>query len=163
MDPTTERAAKVRMSDRIINFLQKSRKPLLISVIVIVIAIVAAGVVLTVLENARNKSIVAVETLALQYDEIRVGTDEAKKETDTLSLIKDLEAYSSSNKSYAGGRSLSILAGIRADRKEWAEAETAWLAAAKTMLQQPQKIVAILLGLLNSIIKLSQSMGRRFL
>ncbi|GAB1482802.1 hypothetical protein MASR2M78_16180 [Treponema sp.] len=131
MDSTTEKTSRVKLSDRLVNFLQNNRKPLLIGVIVIVVGLIGTGIALTILENERNKAIVAVETLVLRYDEIRSEADPAKKDADELALIKDLEAFSSTHDSYAGARSLSVLASIRADRNEDSEAEAAYLAAAK--------------------------------
>jgi len=130
MEKTAESKESVRAADRLVNFIQKNRKVLLVGTIALVAAVVIAAVVISLIESNRVKAIGQIETYNEQYDALRAKAGDAGSEQQINGLIADLTAFSAGHTGYAGAKAYSVLAAILADRKEWAAAKTAWLAAA---------------------------------
>ncbi len=123
----------VKFSDRLVAFIQKNRIGLLVGVAVIILGVIVFGATIAILDSNKEKAIAAVEALAERYDTIRIDTDEAKKGEAATALLAELQAFATGHSGYSAARAHSIAAGIRADRKEWTEAVTAWLAAADAL------------------------------
>jgi tetratricopeptide (TPR) repeat protein len=88
----------------------------------------------------RNRDIAAVEDLGSRYESLRPSITEESSADDVSALIEDIRAFAKKRSGiiaiytggYAGGRAWSILGSIYSETKNWAEAETAWAAAAQT-------------------------------
>jgi len=130
MEESTQKAAPVSLSARLGNFIQQRRKALLIATGAAVAAVIAVASAVSFVDASRMKAVAKVEALVEKYDAIRVETDEAKRDTQSADLIAELESLAKGMKGYASARALNTVAGIRADRKEWAEAEKAWVSVA---------------------------------
>ncbi|MEJ5189000.1 MAG: tetratricopeptide repeat protein [Breznakiellaceae bacterium] len=133
MESAKKSEAAVNFSDRLVNFIQRNRKILAGILIVIFVALVGVGIGYTVLENARKANIVKVAELEKSYEEIRILQDSSEKEEKVQTLIKELEKFAeqhSWSSKYSGARAYMTLATIHVDRKEWPEAEQAWLKVA---------------------------------
>ena len=130
MDTTAPHKEKVKFSELLVDFLQKRRVILISFLIAIFVILAGIGIVLTLIETAQIKAIARVETLSERYDEIRTLTDEIKKKEAIDSLLEELKSASNEN-DLPSARSLSIIATIHADMKDWTEAEKAWIASAE--------------------------------
>lgn len=115
------------------DLIQKNRKALLASVIVVLVAFAAVAAGVTIAETMNEKAIVKAEGFAEEYDTVRAEADEAKKASASADLVASLAAFSSSARGYAKARSYAILATVHADLKAWKEAEAAWLASADAL------------------------------
>jgi tetratricopeptide (TPR) repeat protein len=115
--------------DGINEFVQKNRKPIFTSLIVILLALVAFVLSVSILDALRNKAIARVDELNRRYEALRFDITVPEKEEDVQALLADLTAFAEKTSGFPGGRAWSIIAGINADRKEWAEAEKAWTSA----------------------------------
>ncbi|GHV59189.1 hypothetical protein AGMMS49579_26830 [Spirochaetia bacterium] len=123
---------KVSLGEGINNFIQKNRKGILVcfGVIVVLLAGFIGG--LAVRDAVRNKAISRVEDFNTRYEELRWDISEGTKVEETTALLTELTAFAEKTSGYAGGRAWAIIAGIRGDKKEWAEAVEAWSSTAKT-------------------------------
>jgi tetratricopeptide (TPR) repeat protein len=126
-----EKKETVSFSDALVEFIRKNRKALIVAAIAcaVILAGIAAG--FSVRENMLSRGISRVEALAEQYEELRFDINESEKEADVQALLDDLNALASKSGGFAGVRSYFLIAGIHADRKNWAEAEKAWVLAAQ--------------------------------
>ena len=133
---------KTNTSEWINNFIRKNRKPIFISLGVIVLFFVGSVAALSLIDVFRKKAISEVEELGRRYEELRFTiSDAASAESvnpDVDTLLADLETFAKKTSGFAGGRAWSIIARIHGERKEWPDAETAWrnaaAAASKTYL-----------------------------
>lgn len=130
MEQTTAKPAKTGLAEGIVIFIQRNRKTLLIACAAIVAALVLASLAVALAESSRLKAIAEVDALSRRYDEIRFQGDEAARDASVAALTGELSAFAAKHGSYAGAKAYTVLAGIQADRKEWAEAEASWTAAA---------------------------------
>ena len=122
---------KKNNDDGIDNFFQKNRKPILVTLCALVLAVVVCIVVLYVREVLQNKAINAVEELAGRYEDMRFSLDDEESAGDVAALLAELEDFAQKNSGYAGGRAWFIAANIYSEKKEWELAETAWANAAQ--------------------------------
>jgi tetratricopeptide (TPR) repeat protein len=80
----------------------------------------------------RSKAISELEDFNRRYEILRFDINDPSKEGDVNELLKDLTAFAEKKSGYAGGRAWFFIGSIRADKKEWQEAENAYTGAAKT-------------------------------
>jgi tetratricopeptide (TPR) repeat protein len=120
------------MSEGINEFVQRNRKPIFVVVGVIVLLLLGCAGALSVLDVMRKKAISEVEDLAARYEALRFTIAEESSAADVEALLADLSAFAKKTSGYAGGRAWALAAGIRGDKKEWAEAESAWVSAGQT-------------------------------
>ena len=123
---------KTSVGEGINEFVQKNRKPIFVSLGLIVLLLVGCIGAFSMLDLLRKKAIGGVEELNARYEALRFTIAEESSAADVEALLGDLNAFAKKNSGYAGGRAWALIAGIRGDKKEWAEAESAWVSAGQT-------------------------------
>ena len=131
---------KAGVGEGINEFIQRNRKPILGLVVTLVLLFVASVITLSLMDVFRGKANAAVEDLSVRYEALRPSIheepafldDDAEEHShpDVEELLADIESFAQKTSGYAGGKAWSIVGNIRTERKEWAEAETAWAKAA---------------------------------
>jgi tetratricopeptide (TPR) repeat protein len=123
---------KPAVSQRIVEFIQRNRKPIWISAAAAALLLVAGLGALIGAGALRGRAIAAAEDLGDRFEALRPaifwGEEDAAGEVDALAA--DLRAFAARNSRFAGSRAWSMLAGIYGERGQWAQAEDAWLSAA---------------------------------
>ncbi|MCL2066080.1 MAG: tetratricopeptide repeat protein [Treponema sp.] len=124
------KSEKQSMGESINDFVQKNRKPIFISVGIVVLLFVGSVITLSLIDVFRKKAISEVEELSRRYESIQYNVEDT--ESDELQiLINDLETFAKKKSGFAGGRAWAIIANIHSNKREWPQAETAWRNAAK--------------------------------
>ncbi|MDR2951661.1 MAG: tetratricopeptide repeat protein [Treponema sp.] len=119
--------------DKINAFIQRNRKNIFLSLCIIVILLAGSVAALSINDVLRKKSIAEVGEFSKRYETLRQET--ASDSSDTEALLENLNNFAKGKSGFAGGKAWSIIAQIHRDRKEWSEAEDAWLNAAKASLK----------------------------
>ncbi|GHV93900.1 hypothetical protein AGMMS50293_02200 [Spirochaetia bacterium] len=122
----------VNLNERINEFVQKNRKIIFISLGLIVLILVGTVASISLIEVFQKKAISEVEELNRRYEVLRFNIAEESVAGDVETLLSDLNALAKKTSGYVGGKAWSIAASIHSDKKQWPEAESAWLDAAKT-------------------------------
>jgi tetratricopeptide (TPR) repeat protein len=122
---------KISINDHINNFVQKNRKAIFIFLGALVLLLVVFIAAVSIMGLIRNKAISRVEDFTRRYEVLRFDINEPSKEADVDALLQDLTGFAEKNSGYAAGRAWFIIGGIRADKKQWQEAESAYTGAAK--------------------------------
>ncbi len=131
MVSSTQKKEEVTFSDRLADFIQKRRTVIIGGIIAIVGGIIAASVIIAIVEKMSADSITAVEMKAAEYSDLASIKDQAKLAEARDALVKDLTAIASKAKSgYVASRAHSVIADIKADAKDWDAARDEWVAAA---------------------------------
>jgi tetratricopeptide (TPR) repeat protein len=122
--------------DKLSNFLQRNRKGMVVCLALILAAVAVFVVFSAVTENINEKALAKAEDFIRRYEALRIyitseNPEDAAKKADVETLIQDLAAFESGAGGYAAARAYALSAGIYGDQKNWAEAEKAWLGAAK--------------------------------
>ena len=129
--------------EKIINFVQKNRKAIFITLSIIVILFVGLIAFLYLSDSTNKKDIAEVEELNIRFRELFPGesafyTVEEYSSADAETLLSDLKTFSEKrtlfgggNRGFAGSRAWSLIAQIYSGRKNWPTAEEAWLNTAR--------------------------------
>jgi len=123
-------ASSAPESDGIIGFIQKYRIAIFSCAGVLVLSLIVFLAVFLLRDMFRKKANNELEELGNRYEALRPSITEDYSAYDVENLLSDLESFAKKNSGFAGSKAWYIIGGIRSDRKEWAEAETAWVAAA---------------------------------
>jgi tetratricopeptide (TPR) repeat protein len=134
MANTPQPTTSVKFSARLSSFIQRSRIVLITILIVVLVGIAGTGAVYAFIQSSQKKASANVEALADRYDALRAAKDDAKSDEKIAALISDLKAAGQGS-GFNAARASSILAMISADKKDWADAEKHWLAAAAAASQ----------------------------
>ena len=121
---------KPEVGQEINDFIQKHRKPILITAGALVLLLIASIAAFSLMDFLHGRAISKVEDFGSRYESLRFLINEEYMEYDVSQLLEELESFAKKNSGYAGGKAWSLIAGIHADKKEWAQAETAWVEAA---------------------------------
>jgi len=125
------------INERIAEFVQRNRKPIVVLAVAVVLVLIGSIIALVVTDFTRGRAIAAVEELGVRYEALRdlvspEGIDaENGRDGELADLVADLRFFATRSSGYAGGRAWSMLGSIYGRKGEWAEAEAAWLAAAR--------------------------------
>ncbi|MDR2098221.1 MAG: tetratricopeptide repeat protein [Spirochaetaceae bacterium] len=139
----TEIQAVENKTVSIYGFVEKNRKALLISFVVILV--LAAGLIAALIVNdiSRKNTIAKLDILIERYDKVKQslssavdtvdagGIEGADDTGDVETLLGDLRAFGESASGYPAARAWFMAGNIYHERKEWQEAQAAWLAAAE--------------------------------
>jgi tetratricopeptide (TPR) repeat protein len=116
--------------EKINEFVQRNRKPIVITVASLLIILIAVIVALSLMDMFRNKAIAAVEELSDRYETMLPSITEDYFTEDVNSLLEELTDFAKKHSGYAGGRAWLIIGGIHSAKNEWDQAETAYASAA---------------------------------
>lgn len=120
------------INDKIIDFLQKNRKSILICIGVMAFLFVGLVVFISLQDVFNKKALLEIDELTGRFDEVRfLMTDDAYA-ADLDKLLADLDAFTVNKNGYPASKAWSITAQIHSSRKEWQKAKDAWLKASKT-------------------------------
>jgi tetratricopeptide (TPR) repeat protein len=120
------------VSEQINEFIQKNRKPILITAASLLGLLIAGITVLSLLDVFRNRAIAAVEDLNDRYETMLPSITEEYFSDDVNSLVEELTEFANKHSGYPGGRAWLIIGEIHAAKKDWALAEAAYASAART-------------------------------
>ena len=121
---------KAGLGEGINEFVQKNRRPIFAALGIIAVLLAAVVATLSIMDVLRKKATAGVEELNRRYESLRFTIAEESSASDVEALLGDLNTFARKTSGYPGGKAWSIIAGIHGDKKQWAEAETAWTAAA---------------------------------
>jgi tetratricopeptide (TPR) repeat protein len=127
---------KLNIGEILNNFIQKNRKGLFLSLAGIIAILIGFAVFVTVRDNLQSRALSRAEEFKRRYEALRIyinSEDPAAsgKQEEIVALEAELKAFEETHSSgYALVMAYSISAGIAGERKDWAEAETAWVNAA---------------------------------
>jgi tetratricopeptide (TPR) repeat protein len=125
-----EKAEKISAGERINDFLRRNRGVLVCILASAVVLVILFVTVFAVRDGLRSKALVSAAEFSRRYEALRFDINEESKAGEVNALLEELSAFETKTGGFAAARAYSISAGIYGDRKNWAEAEKAWAAAA---------------------------------
>ncbi|MDR2071301.1 MAG: tetratricopeptide repeat protein [Treponema sp.] len=128
---TEQKAEKPSISELVVDGIQKNRKIIITGGIVIIVLLIGLAAGLSIRDALTAKAIKTVEAFDDRYEEIRFDINEPAKEEEVKTLLDEISAYAGRASGYPGVRAFMLAASIHADRKNWQEAENAWVQAAR--------------------------------
>jgi cytochrome c-type biogenesis protein CcmH/NrfG len=119
-------------SERINEFIQKNRMPIFIAAAALFVVLIGVITALSLMDVFRSRAIAAVEEFNSRYETLHPVINEEYSRDDVDSFIEELTGFAKKNSGFPGGRAWMIIGGVYAEKKDWAGAETAYAAAAKS-------------------------------
>lgn len=119
------------VSEKIVEFVQRNKKGILISAGVFVLLLAVLMVFLSLQDVFHNRAIAEVEELNQRYENIRNQITEDFQSSELDTLLADLEKIGVGKRGYPGSKAWSIIAQIHSGRKDWELSKEAWLNAAQ--------------------------------
>ena len=113
-------------------FVQANRKKIFVVLGVLAAALVGTIVFVSARDYLNNKAIAAVEEINLKFENLRFFLNDDYFLNDVNAVLAEARAFAEKNSGFAGSKAWSIIATIYSERKEWPQAEEAWLNSAKT-------------------------------
>jgi tetratricopeptide (TPR) repeat protein len=123
---------KTDMGEKLIEFIQKYRKIILVSIGVLAVSFVALVVFISLHDVFQKKAIVEVEELSGRFEKFRFLMEDESYSADIDTMLADLNKFVKNKSGYAGGKAWTMIAQIYSSRKDWQNSKDAWLSAAKT-------------------------------
>jgi len=126
----------VTVNEKVVDFIQKNRKILLIAFIAIIVVLAGFITVITVREKVLEKALIQVDEFSRRYERVRIEPDSddlytASRMADIAVLLVNIESFAARNSGFAAARAYNLAANIHWDQNNRDEAERAWLDAAK--------------------------------
>jgi tetratricopeptide (TPR) repeat protein len=131
MSNIEQKAEKFNINELLVDGIQKNRKVLVISGIVILVLLTGLAAGLLIRDVLAAEAVKTIEAFNERYEELRIDISDLAKEKDANALIDEISAYASKTFGYSSVRAYMLAASIHADRKNWQEAENAWVKAAQ--------------------------------
>ncbi|MCL2271595.1 MAG: tetratricopeptide repeat protein [Treponema sp.] len=119
------------VGEKIILFVQKNKKGILISTGAFVFLLAALIIFLSLQDVFHNRAIAEADDLNRRYDDMRYQITEDFKSSELDTLLSDLEKFGTRKSGYPGSKAWSIIAQIHSARKDWSKSKEAWLNAAQ--------------------------------
>jgi tetratricopeptide (TPR) repeat protein len=119
------------LDERINNFIRDKRRTIFICIGLALVLLAAFIGAVGIRNKLRERALIRVEEFTRRYEELRFNIADGANAEAAAALLEELSGFASGASGYPGGRAYALIAGIRGDKKEWAEAEQAWREAAK--------------------------------
>jgi len=119
-------------AEKINDFVRNNRKAIFTVIGVILVLFVGLVAYLSISDSLNKKAIAEADELSGRYNDLSLENDEDFYAEDTENLLADLKKFASKTNGVAGSKAWSIIGHIYSARKDWVNAQEAWLSAAKT-------------------------------
>ena len=137
MAAADKREGELTITQKLNEFMQKNRRKIFLGFLAIIVLLVGFIVTITVRDKMQSKALTRIDAFNSRYEELKpfiAGEDfeAASRQADITALLDELAVFADKSFGFAAARAYCMSADIYWEQKKWAEAETAWLAAAKS-------------------------------
>ena len=127
---------KITVTEKLNDFLQQHRSKFLAALISIMVIIAGIITVTAIRDKIREKALIEADSFALRYEALKNFISEGNPDADSRqgeidALLNDLSSFASKTSGFASSRAYIIIADINYTKKNWAEAESAYIASAE--------------------------------
>ena len=120
------------IGEKINNFIQRNRRTIFTCLIGVAVILVGVIVSLSVIEQMNKKALLTLEEYNARYEEMKGFIGDEAFDDEAMALLVDLETFANKTLGYSKGKAWTLVAKIYSAKKEWINAEEAWLSAAKS-------------------------------
>jgi tetratricopeptide (TPR) repeat protein len=120
------------ITEKINDFIKNNRKAIFTIVGILLFLFAALIAFLTISDSLNKKATAAVDELISRFDDLNLINDEDYHTQDVENLLADLKTFAGKNNGFPGSKALAMTGQIYSGRKDWAQAQEAWLLTAKT-------------------------------
>jgi tetratricopeptide (TPR) repeat protein len=119
------------VAEKINNFITNNRKAIFTVICIIIAAFVVLIAYLAINDSINKKAITAMDELNGKYDDFTLYNEEDYNTPEVEALLAEIKPFAEKTGGFAGSKAWTIIGDIYSGRKDWANAQEAWLSAAK--------------------------------
>ncbi|MCL2809332.1 MAG: tetratricopeptide repeat protein [Treponema sp.] len=126
-----QKVEKENFGEKINNFVQKNRKGIFVVFGLFIVLFVGFIVYFLVSDHLNKQAIAEVEILNEEFEKLRFGLFDDYYANEVNILLSKMEVFAGNNKGFAGSKAWSNVGHIYSARKQWNQAEEAWVKSAE--------------------------------
>jgi len=119
------------VADKINDFVTKNRKAIFIVIGAIIVLFIGLIAYLSISDTLNKKAITALDELNGKVDDLSLNNEEDYNTPEVETLLAEIKTFAEKTNGFAGSKAWAIIGQIYSGRKDWANAQEAWLSAAK--------------------------------
>jgi len=119
------------VTDKINDFVTNNRKAIFIVIGAIIVLFVGLIAYLSISDTLNKKAITALDELNSKFDDLSLNNEEDYNTPEVETLFAEIKTFAEKTNGFAGSKAWAIIGQIYSGRKDWANAQEAWLSAAK--------------------------------
>jgi len=119
------------IGEKINDFIRNHRKAIFITIGILLFLFIGLIAFLSISDALNKKATAEIDELYGRYNGLSLINDEEFYTEDLEYLLTDLKTFAQKNKGFAGSKAWSIIGLIYSGRKDWSNAQEAWLSSAK--------------------------------
>jgi len=118
-------------AEKINNFITNNRKAIFTVICIIIAAFVVLIAYFAITDSINKKAITAMDELNGKFDDLTLENEEDYSTPEVDTLLAEVKNFAEKTGGFAGTKAWAIVGQIYSGRKDWANAQEAWLSAAK--------------------------------
>jgi len=118
-------------AEKINNFITNNRKAIFTVIFIIIAAFVVLIAYFSITDSINKKAIIALDELNGKFDELKLDNEEDYNAPEVETLLAEIKKFAEKTNGFAGTKAWAIIGQIYSGRKDWVNAQEAWLSAAK--------------------------------
>ena len=130
-----QKTAESGIAERLAEFIQKNRRVLLFGFVAAIVILFGFATAFTLREKLQERAFRNFDVLDQRFQVLRpyIGSEEinTSRQAELNALLQELNVFTARNWGFAAVRAWAVIAEIHEGEKNWAEAEQAWISAAK--------------------------------
>jgi len=123
---------KENFGEKINNFVQKNRKGIFAVFGLFILLFIGLIVYFLVSDHLNKQAIAEVEILNEEFEKLRFGLSDDYYAGEVNALLAKLEDFTGNKKGFAESKAWSMIGHIHSAKKQWRQAEEAWVKSADT-------------------------------
>ena len=122
---------KQSASEKINEFVKNNRKAIFIAIGVILVLFIGLIAYLSITDSLNKKAITALDELNGKFDDLSLNNEDDYNTPEVESLLAEFKTFAEKTNGFAGSKAWAVIGQIYSSRKDWSNAQEAWLAVAK--------------------------------
>jgi len=119
------------VTDKINDFVTKNRKAIFIVIGAIIVLFVGLISYLSISDTLNKKAITALDELNGKFDDLSLNNEEDYNTPEVETILAEFKTFAEKTNGFSGSKAWAVIGQIYSGRKDWANAQEAWLSAAK--------------------------------
>jgi len=118
-------------AEKINDFITKNRKAIFTVIVFIIVFFVGLIAYLSITDALNKKAITAMDELNGKFDDLTLNSEDDYNAPDVETLLTEVKTFAEKTGGFPGSKAWAIVGQIYSGRKDWANAQEAWLSSAK--------------------------------
>jgi len=119
------------ITDKINDFVKNHRRAIFTVIGAILVLFVGLIAYLSISDTLNKKAVTALDELYGRFDDLSLNNEEDYNKPEVDPLLAEIKTFAEKTSGFAGSKAWAIVGQIYSGRKDWANAQEAWLFSAK--------------------------------